>query len=61
MPEIKFSPDKAGRWLARIEKRLDRLSPDDVSMYSALKTHHEAGEKLTPTLAKALWELERKL
>ncbi len=61
MPEIKFSPDKAGRWLDRIEKRLSRLSPDDVAMFTQIKAKHGAGEKLDTMHSKALWELERKL
>ena len=61
MPEIKFSPDKASRWLGRIAKRLDRLSPDDVVMYHQILARHTAGEKLDHLHAKALWELERKL
>lgn len=61
MPEIKFSIDKAGRWLERIEKRLSRLSPDDVAMYRQILARHQEGLKLDPMHAKALWDLERKL
>jgi len=61
MPEIKFSAQKAGRWLDRIRKRLSRLSQDDVAMFNQIQHKHGAGEKLDPLLAKALWELERKL
>jgi hypothetical protein len=61
MPEIKFSSEKAGRWLDRIEKRLSRLSPDDVALFKQILTKHRAGEKLDTVHAKALWELERKL
>jgi hypothetical protein len=61
MPEIKFSSEKAGRWLDRVEKRLSRLSPDDVTMYNQILTKHRAGEKLDHLHSKALWELERKL
>ena len=61
MPEIKFSSEKAGRWLDRIGKRLSRLSPDDVVLFNQILDKHQAGERLDPTHAKALWELERKL
>lgn len=61
MPEIKFSSEKAGRWLERIEKRLSRLSPDDVTMFNQIQSKHRAGEKLDHIYSKALWELERKL
>jgi hypothetical protein len=61
MPEIKFSSEKAERWLSRIEKRLSRLSPDDLAMYHQILTKHRLGEKLDTAHSRALWELERKL
>lgn len=60
MPEIKFSSEKAGRWLDRIRKRLSRLSKDDVILFNQIQNKHREG-KLDSLHAKALWELERKL
>lgn len=61
MPEIKFSNEKAERWLGRIEKRMDRLSPEDVLLYTQILEKHRTGEKLDTALSRALWDLERKL
>ena len=61
MPEIKFSTDKAERWLDRIEKRLLTLSPEDVALYQSLRKVQRGGQKLDSRQAKALWELGRKL
>ena len=61
MPEIKFSADKAERWLVRIEKRLAVLSPEDAATYKVLRAAHQAGRKLDSRQAKALWELGKRL
>ena len=61
MAEIKFSSEKAGRWLDRIQKRLDRLSDEDQKVYHQLRKDHSQGAKLTPVQARTLWDLERKL
>jgi hypothetical protein len=61
MPEIKFSADKAERWLDRIEKRLKVLSPEDITTYNTLRLVQRKGQKLDSQQAKALWELGRKL
>lgn len=61
MPEIKFSAEKAGRWLDRIGKRLLVLSPEDQAIYQTLKALYAAGQKFDSQQSKALWTLERKL
>lgn len=61
MPEIKFSNDKAERWLDRIEKRLLTLSPEDIALYKTLREVQRGGQKLDSRQAKVLWELGRRL
>jgi hypothetical protein len=61
VPEIKFSTEKAGRWLDRIEKRLSVLSAEDQVIYQTLRGVHNSGKKLDSQQAKALWTLEKKL
>jgi hypothetical protein len=61
VPEIKFSAEKAERWLTRIEKRLSTLSSEDAVMYKALRTAYMKQSKLDSQQAKALWALGRKL
>lgn len=61
VPEIKFSVEKAGRWLDRIEKRLSVLSAEDQAIYQTLRGVHNSGKKLDSQQAKALWTLEKKL
>jgi hypothetical protein len=61
VPEIKFSADKAERWLDRIEKRLATLTPENVALYQALRNVHREGRKMDSQQAKALWELGKRL
>jgi hypothetical protein len=61
MPEIKFSAEKAERWLTRIEKRLSTLSSEDNAMYKIIKAAYMKQPKLDSQQAKALWELGKKL
>ena len=60
MPEIKFSSEKAERWLVRIEKRLGVLTSEQQALYKSLKEAHSKG-KLNPIQARELWTLERSL
>lgn len=61
MPEIKFSNDKAGRWLDRIGKRLESLSPEDRILYGILREVLTNGSRLDSQQAKALQVLGKKL
>jgi hypothetical protein len=61
VPEIKFSTEKAGRWLDRIGKRLGVLPPEAQGTYRSLRAAHDAGRKLDSQQAKALWDLEKSL
>lgn len=61
MPEIKFSTDKAERWLDRIEKRLEVLSPEERLQYQGLREVVAGGRKLDSQQAKALHVLGKKL
>ena len=61
MPEIKFSNEKAERWLGRIEKRLETLSPEDRLQYQVLRDSLDQGHKLDSQQAKSLHVLGRKL
>lgn len=61
MPEIKFSNDKADRWIARIEKRRAKLTPDDLNTFDSIKRVREAGEKLPPTMERSLFDIERRV
>lgn len=61
MPEIKFSNDKAERWLNRIGKRLNSLTPENVAAYEGLLSVHQSGGKLDTQQAKALWVLGKQL
>lgn len=61
MPEIKFSNEKAERWLDRIEKRLEGLSPEDRLQYRELRETLTEGQKLDSRQAKALHVLGKKL
>ena len=61
MPEIKFSNEKAERWLGRIEKRLESLDPEDRLQYQVLRDVLNQGHKLDSQQAKALHVLGKKL
>lgn len=61
MPEIKFSNEKAERWLDRIGKRLDVLSPEERLQYQFLRELVGSGRKLDSQQAKALHMLGKKL
>jgi hypothetical protein len=61
MPEIKFSNEKAERWLDRIGKRLGTLSPEESLQYQMLRDALANGRKLDSQEAKALWVLGKKL
>jgi hypothetical protein len=61
MPEIKFSTEKADRWIARIAKRTGKLTPDDLSMFETIKQIRANGDKISGPLARALFDLERKV
>lgn len=61
MPEIKFSMDKAERWLDRIEKRLASLPPEDQAQYQKLRGALREARKLDSQQSKALHVLGRKL
>ena len=61
MPEIKFSNEKAERWLGRIEKRLEALSPEDRLQYQMIREVLAQGHKLDSQQAKALYVLGKKL
>jgi hypothetical protein len=61
MPEIKFSTDKAERWLDRIGKRLVVLSPEERLQYQLLRDTVTEGRKLDSQQAKALHVLGKKL
>lgn len=61
MPEIKFSNDKADRWIARIEKRRAKLTPDDLTMFDIIKQVRTEGNKLSPILGRALFDIERRV
>jgi len=61
MPEIKFSNEKAERWLDRIGKRLASLAPEDRLLYQMLRDALGQGHKLDPQQAKALHVLGKKL
>ncbi len=61
MPEIKFSNEKAERWLDRIGKRLASLTPEDRLQYQMLRDAITHGRKLDPQQAKALHVLGKKL
>lgn len=61
MPEIKFSNEKAERWLDRIGKRLDVLSPEERLQYQFLRGLVGSGRKLDSQQAKALHMLGKKL
>lgn len=61
MPEIKFSVEKAERWLERIEKRLGALTPEDGATYTRLREAHASGRKLDWQEARDLWALGKKL
>lgn len=61
MPEIKFSNEKAGRWLNRIEKRLESLTPEEHLQYQVLRDALASGQKLDSQQAKALHVLGKKL
>ena len=61
MPDIKFSNEKAERWLDRIEKRLGSLAPEDRLQYQRLREAMTGGRKLDPRQSKALHVLGKKL
>lgn len=61
MPEIRFSQEKAGRWLDRIGKRLEALSPEDRLQYHMLRSVLAGGRKLDPQQARSLHLLGKKL
>lgn len=61
MPEIKFSTEKAGRWLDRIGKRLEALTPEECLQYRLLRDVVDRGVKLDSQQAKALHLLGKKL
>lgn len=61
MPEIKFSSEKAGRWLDRIEKRLESLTPEERLQYQVLRDVLVNGHKLDSQQAKALHVLGKRL
>jgi hypothetical protein len=61
MPEIKFSNEKAERWLDRIEKRLASLPPEDHVQYQKLRETLREGRRLDSQQAKMLHVLGRKL
>lgn len=61
MAEIKFSADKAERWLDRVEKRLATLTQEDATLYAELRATVKAGGKLDSRQAKALLVLGKKL
>lgn len=61
MPEIKFSNDKAERWLNRLGKRLNSLTPENVAAYEVLLAVHQSGGKLDAQQAKELWVLGKQL
>ncbi len=61
MPEIKFSNDKADRWIVRVEKRRAKLTPDDLTMFDAIKQVRADGGKLPPTMERALFDIERRV
>ena len=55
------SNDKADRWLYRVEKRLGKLTPEDVRSYHVLRALRGRGEKLDSHQEKILIGLERKV
>ncbi len=61
MPEIKFSNDKADRWIARIEKRRAKLTPEDLTMFDSIKQVRADGGKLPPTMERSLFDIERRV
>ena len=61
MPEIKFSNEKAERWLDRVGKRLEGLSAEDRQRYAALRAILERGDRLDSQQAKALHLLGKKV
>ena len=61
MPEIKFSADKADRWLERVAKRVATLVPEDLALYERLSAVRQEGRKLDSREAKELFELGKRL
>ena len=61
MPEIKFSADKADRWLERVAKRVATLTPEDVALYERLSVVRQESRKLDSREAKELFGLGKRL
>ncbi len=61
MPEIRFTNQKADRWLERLSKRSDRLSPEDTAVYIRIKQLRAQGEKLPDDLERALYHIGKKV
>jgi len=61
MPEIKFSNDKADRWIGRIEKREEKLSPTDLELFYQVRAIRDRDEKLDSHWAKVLFDLGKNL
>jgi hypothetical protein len=61
MPEIKFTNDKADRWLSRISKRVGKLTVEDRECFLTIQSLRAAGEKLNPKWERILFDLGRKV
>jgi len=61
MPEIKFTDEKADRWITRISKRTAKLNSEDVAIFEAIKRTRATGQKISGPMARALFDLERKV
>lgn len=61
MPEITFTNEKADRWIARLEKRADRLSPEDLEALRHLKALRQTGTKIPPNWERILFHLSKKV
>ena len=61
MPQIKFTNEKADRWIERIQKRSSKLTAEDQAVFQAIRSRRQAGERLLHPEELALFALERKV
>lgn len=59
MPQIKFTDEKADRWIRRIEKRESKLSPENLILFRSIRAVRASGGKLDHPMELALFQLER--
>ena len=61
MPEIKFSNDKADRWIERLQKRRDRLTQEELLVLDTIRDLRFRNIKLDPQSERALFSLGKKV